>query len=169
MMHKLVTVANGKLWWLFLLVMGAAMIGIALYYQHVLSEWPCVLCIHVRILFLLLVMVAILALALFRFDKVRLFMHLCVVMISVALINRSWFLLATERGWQEGECSISLGMPEWFAIDKWLPDVFSAWTSCGYTPVIALGITMAEIIMLISILLLIAATVLFVLSFRKPV
>jgi protein dithiol:quinone oxidoreductase len=76
-------------------------------------------------------------------------------------------LLATERGWLEGECSVNLGMPAWFAIDKWLPDIFSAWTSCGYTPVMAFGITMAEILILISALLLMSGVALFAAAFRE--
>jgi len=143
------------------------MIGAALYYQHVLNEWPCVLCIQVRILFIFLVVTAVLALILFRFRKIRMLMHFVVAVISAVMINRSWILLATERGWFEGECSANLGMPAWFAIDKWLPDIFSAWTSCGYTPVIVFGITMAEILILISALLLMSGVALFAAAFRE--
>ena len=139
MIRNLILVAHSKIWWYFLIVLGAIMIGAALFYQHVLNEWPCVLCIQVRILFLFIMVAAALALILFRFRKVGILMHLVVIVISAVMLERSWVLLATERGWLEGECSVSLGMPSWFAIDKWLPDVFSAWTSCGYTPVIALG------------------------------
>jgi protein dithiol:quinone oxidoreductase len=167
MIRNLASMARSKSWWYFLMVLGVAMIGIALYYQHVLNEWPCVLCIQVRILFLFLVVTAVLALILFRFRKIRMLMHFVVAVISAVMINRSWILLATERGWLEGECSVNLGMPAWFAIDKWLPDIFSAWTSCGYTPVMAFGITMAEILILISALLLISGVALFVAVFRE--
>jgi len=166
MIRNLASMARSKSWWYFLMVLGVAMIGIALYYQHVLNEWPCVLCIQVRILFLFLVVTSVLALVLFRFHKVRMLMHFVVAVISAVMINRSWILLATERGWLEGECSVNLGMPAWFAIDKWLPDIFSAWTSCGYTPVIVFGITMAEILILISALLLMSGAALFVAAFR---
>jgi disulfide bond formation protein DsbB len=166
MIRNLASMARSKSWWYFLMVLGVAMIGIALYYQHVLNEWPCVLCIQVRILFLFLVVTAVLALILFRFRKIRMLMHFVVAVISAVMINRSWILLATERGWLEGECSVNLGMPAWFAIDKWLPDIFSAWTSCGYTPVIVFGITMAEILILISALLLVSGVALFAAAFR---
>lgn len=168
MWQNIVAVANGRLWWWLMLVLGAAMIGIALFYQYVFEEWPCVLCIHVRLLFLALMVVSLLALILFRFGKMRVWMHVWVAVISLAMINRAWVLLATERGWLEGECSISLGLPAWFALDQWLPSVFSAWTTCGYTPVIALGITMAELIMLFAISLFISAMTLIVATLRKP-
>ena len=167
MIRNLTLVARSKIWWYFLIVLGATMIGAALYYQHVLNEWPCVLCIQFRILFLFLVVTAVLALILFRFRKIRMLMHFVVAVISAVMINRSWILLATERGWLEGECSVDLGMPAWFAIDKWLPDIFSAWTSCGYTPVIVFGITMAEILILISALLLMSGAALFAAAFRE--
>jgi disulfide bond formation protein DsbB len=167
--RQLTALAHGKLWWGGLIVLGISMIGIALYYQYALNEWPCVLCIHVRILFLLIIVVSVLALLLFRFRKIHALMHLVVAVIFAAMANRGWVLLGTERGWIEGECSVDVGMPGWFAIDKWLPDIFSAWTSCGYTPEIVLGITMAEIILALSLLFLISSLILFLFALRKPV
>ena len=130
------------------------MIGIALVYQHMLSEWPCVLCIQVRILFLLISLLGGIALLIHRLNKMIPVMHGLVALTSIVLLNRSWNLLTTERGWSEGACSIDLGMPAWFAIDQWLPNIFAAWTTCGYTPVIALGVTMAEALLLMSLFLL---------------
>ena len=167
MMNFLVKVAHSKLWWLALLVLAAAMIGVALYYQHVMAEWPCVLCIHVRILFLFLMLISAVALAVNRLASMHPFMHALVIVDAGFLINRSWELLATERGWTEGVCSIELGMPAWFAIDKWLPDIFSAWTTCGYTPVLAFGVTMAEALLIFSVLLLLASVSLFIAVLRK--
>ena len=93
--------------------------------------------------------------------------HLIVAIIGAAMLNRSWVLLGTERGWIEGECSVDVGMPSWFAIDKWLPDVFSAWTSCGYTPEIIFGITMAEMILVLSLLLFASSALLFFAAVKK--
>lgn len=135
---------------------------IALYFQHVMNEWPCVLCIHVRILLMFLMLLAVVSLLVFRFAKIHALMHFLVGCLSVAMLNRAWVLLATERGWIEGECSVNLGMPAWFAIDKWLPEIFAAWTSCGYTPVIGFGITMAEMLLVLSLLLLLLSAALFV-------
>ena len=36
-------------YWVLLLILGIAFEVIALYYQYVLDEWPCVLCIQIRI------------------------------------------------------------------------------------------------------------------------
>jgi disulfide bond formation protein DsbB len=35
-------------------------------------------------------------------------------------------------------------MPDWFAVDRWLPWLFEVRNLCSYTPEIALGISMAE-------------------------
>ena len=167
MKHTMAILARSKLWWIMMMALGASMISIALYYQYMLSEWPCVLCIHVRILFLLLIVIGGVALALYKINKILPLMHVLVAVTSLALLNRSWILLATERGWIEGTCGIDVGMPAWFAIDKWLPNIFSAWTTCGYTPVIALGVTMAEALLVLSLLLAISSGILFVLALRK--
>jgi protein dithiol:quinone oxidoreductase len=167
MMYTLLTLARSKLWWVLLLVLGMSMIGIALYYQYMLSEWPCVLCIHVRILFLLLIIIAGFALLVSRIKKILPLMHVLVAVTSAALLNRAWTLLATERGWVEGVCDVNVGMPAWLALDKWLPDIFSAWTACGYTPVIAFGVTMAEILLVLSVLLLASSVVMTGLVLRK--
>jgi protein dithiol:quinone oxidoreductase len=167
MFDKLNSIARSRLYWLLLLVLCMVLEGVALFFQHVMNEWPCVLCIHVRILLMFMMLVAIIALLLMRYEKILALMHFLVACLSVAMLERSWVLLATERGWIEGECSIDMGMPAWFAIDKWLPSMFSAWTSCGYTPVIAFGITMAEMLLVLSIILLITSAVLFVSVIRK--
>ena len=56
---------------------------------------------------------------------------------------------------------MELGMPAWFALDKWFPAIFEVQTSCGYTPIIFFNITMAEILLVVSALLVIMATALF--------
>jgi len=79
-------------------------------------------------------------------------------------LERSWRVLAVERGWIFGDCDINLGMPEWFALDKWIPTLFEVQTACGYTPLIIFGITMAEMLVVISVLMLIMSAAVFVAS-----
>ena len=50
-------------------------------------------------------------------------------------------------------------MPSWFAIDVWFPQLFKVQTSCGYTPELLFGITMAEALIVSSALLLVLAAV----------
>ncbi len=85
-------------------------------------------------------------------------------MIMVGLLERSWNVLAVERGWIFGDCDMDLGMPSWFALDKWIPSLFEVQTACGYTPLIIFNITMAEVLLVFSVLLLIMSTAVFIAS-----
>lgn len=73
-------------------------------------------------------------------------------------------LLAVERGWIFGDCDLNLGLPEWFALDKWIPALFEVQTSCGYTPLMIFEITMAEALVVISVLMLIMSATVFIAS-----
>jgi disulfide bond formation protein DsbB len=84
----------------------------------------------------------------------------------VGLVERSWQVLAVERGWVFGNCEMDLGMPTWFALDKWIPSLFEVQTSCGYTPLILFDISMAEVLLVFSVLLLIISAALFIASWH---
>ena len=161
LLHNLST---QRRYWAALILIGAALEGGALYYQYVLDEWPCVLCIHVRIwvaAFMLLAMVAIFCTNSIVTSRIAHFLN---VGIMVGLLERSWRVLAVERGWIFGDCDMDLGMPTWFALDKWLPSLFEVQTSCGYTPLIIFDITMAESLVVISALMLITSAAVFIAS-----
>lgn len=164
MKELLLKLSTQRRYWAALILIGAALEGGALYYQYVLDEWPCVLCIHVRIwvaAFMLLAMVAIFCTKSIVAMRI---MHFLNVGIMIGLLERSWRVLAVERGWIFGDCDMDLGMPAWFALDKWLPPLFEVQTSCGYTPLIIFEITMAESLVVISALMLMASVAVFIAS-----
>lgn len=162
MKELLIKSSQSKWYWALLLLLCLSFEAVALYYQYVLDEWPCVLCIHIRIWIAGIILVAILALV----SKPglwssRLF-HLLTVVLAIGFVERSWRVLAVERGWIISECNMESGLPNWFALDSWFPALFEVKTSCGYTPYILLEISMAEILMLTSVTLLIVSLVLFI-------
>ena len=164
MKEILVNLSTQRRYWAALILVGAVLEGGALYYQYVLDEWPCVLCIHVRIwvvAFMLLAMVAIFCTNSIVATRIAHFLN---VGIMVGLLERSWRVLAVERGWIFGDCDMDLGMPAWFALDKWLPSLFEVQTACGYTPLIIFDITMAESLVVISALMLIMSAAVFIAS-----
>lgn len=165
-LYGLQRVAESHWYWLALLVLGLSMEGVALYYQHVLMEDPCVLCIQVRIWVLCLILVALIALAMRRAWVYRLAQILTIVVFA-GLLERSWQLFGTERGFLYGDCGFDTGLPAWLALDTWFPAVFRVETSCGYTPQLLFGITMAEALLVMSGVLLLAALVLTVASFAS--
>ena len=140
-----------KRFWFFLMALGFMLEGTALYYQYVLQELPCVVCIQFRLLVAGLIILSITGLFI-RKSKTGLWLiSLLLLLLFIGMLDRSYQLLGTERGFFIGSCSMELGFPAWLAIDKWIPWLFGVKTTCGYTPIIAFGITMAEGLMAMSV------------------
>jgi len=150
-MQLLKQLSQGKLYWILLLVLGLSMEAVALYYQYVLDEWPCVLCIHIRIWVSGFIVLSVLALILNPSGWLTRAFHLINTVLMIGFVERSWQTLAVERGWIFGDCNMESGLPGWFALDQWFPALFEVKTSCGYTPFIIFEISMAEILMVISV------------------
>ncbi len=170
MKQFLTTLSHQRRYWAALATLGVILESSALYQQYVLDEWPCVLCIHVRIWVMSFVIIGLLAMFLVRSTAAMRLCHGLVVIIMIGLMERSWQVLAVERGWVFGDCAMDLGMPAWFALDKWFPWMFEVQTSCGYTPLIIFNITMAEVLLVFSGLLLIISVTMFIVSWisRQP-
>jgi disulfide bond formation protein DsbB len=147
---KLAIIGKSGWYWLALVLIGLSFEGVALFYQYVLDEMPCVLCIHVRLLVLAIILIALAALFLRHFKWPNVLAHLLTVLVAAGLLERSYQLLGTERGFTFGDCGLDLGLPDWLAVETWLPAVFKVQTSCGYTPELLFGITMAEALIVIS-------------------
>lgn len=149
-LSRLTIFSKSAWYWLLLVLVGLSFEGVALYYQYVLEEMPCVLCIQVRIWMMALVFVALAAMWMRRNAFMNLLAHMLTVVIAIGLLERSYQLLGTERGFTFSDCGMDLGMPAWFALDSWFPALFQVQTSCGYTPELLFGITMAEALVVIS-------------------
>ena len=161
----IIRLAGQRRYWLALALLGIALEAVALYYQYALDEWPCVLCIQVRIWVMAFVLLAIAGMFLGRSVTASRILHGVNTLIMLALVERSWQVLAVERGWVFGDCDLDLGMPSWFAIDQWFPWIFEVKTSCGYSPFVLFKITMAEALLVIMVLLALTSASLFVASF----
>ena len=166
MIKKLQTIANSRWYWLLLLAVGLSFIAVALYFQYVLEKPPCVLCIQVRMLILLLAFVALNAFVLHS-RWIALIAHLTTVVIAGALLERSYQLLGTERGFVFGDCGFDLGLPSWLALDTWFPSLFRVEASCGYTPELVFGITMAEVLIVFSSIFLMTSLALTAASLKR--
>lgn len=159
MFKRLTRIAHSARYWIALIVLGIIQEAFALYYQYVLDYAPCVLCIHVRLLVLGIIVVAIAALLLRKLAWTAVIAHAITSLCLAVLLERSWQLYATEHGMTMGACDFDLGFPAWLAFDRWLPFMFEVQASCGYTPVLPFGITMAEALLVMSsILFLVSAT-----------
>ena len=160
MLKNLASASQSKIYWILLIILGVALEAVALYFQYALDEWPCVLCIHVRIWVMAFIIVSLIALFVRNNPLMNRVAHLFMLLSAIGLAERSWQLLAVERGWVFGACDMDLGVPAWFALDKWFPLIFEVQASCGYTPQLLLGVTMAEALMVLSIIMSLVAAAL---------
>ena len=167
MKQFLVNLSMQRRYWVALLLIGIALEGGALYYQYGLDVWPCVLCMHIRIWVAAFVLLALCAMVFTRSTTVMRIAHGLNTGIMIGFLERSWRVLAVERGWIFGDCDMNLGMPAWFALDKWIPSLFEVQTACGYTPIIIFGITMAETLIVISPFMLIVSVAVFIASWLE--
>lgn len=165
--NRLKQLSQSKSYWLMYIIVGISLLAIALYFQHSLEELPCVACIQIRLLISLLLIVSIVGLISSHNKIISRLSHLSVVLIAISFVERCYLLLGTEKGFVFADCGFSLGLPAWFAIEDWLPWLYRIETSCGYTPEIIFGVTMAEALMLLSSSLLLLSLSVFVCSFTN--
>ena len=168
-LHNLAKLGRSRGYWLTWLLFTLISEGGALYYQYVLEYEPCVLCIQVRIWLAGAILIALLMVLVCRQRLLSILGQLLFTLVMVGLVERSYLLLGTERGWVMGDCNFDLGLPSWLALEQWWPTVFKVQASCGYTPVLLFGMTTAEALMVISVLMLLLSAALTVaVTLRKP-
>ncbi len=147
---KLKNISHSQWYWLTYIFVGLNLLASALYFQYLLDEPPCVVCIQIRLWISLLVIVSLAGLFTRDNKIMSMLANLSTMLIAAALTERSYLLLGTERGFIFADCGFDPGLPAWFAIDEWLPWLYGIETSCGYTPEILFGTTMAEMLIVMS-------------------
>ena len=140
------------LWWA-MLILGGGMFAAALYWQYSLGEDPCQVCIHARLWVVAITLIGAIMLVLPSNTGTRLGGLVLLLVSSIGLGERSYYLYEIENFRGDGSCQFTLGMPDWFAVDRWFPALFEVRNICSYTPEIAFGISMAEALLGISILI----------------
>lgn len=163
-MIQLVKFLSSSAWyWLLMILVGVVFESVALYYQYILDYGPCPLCIHVRIGVLAFIVVSIVALVVNNLLWWRI-SHVLNALIFAWLSERAYMLLGTERGFVYTECGVDSGLPSWLPLDQWFPVFFGVLESCGYTPKLIFGISMAEALMVLFPLMLLLSLILPVVS-----
>ncbi len=143
-------------YWLAVLLGALILEGVALYHQYELLQYPCMLCIHVRIWVAAFALIGIIGLVVRRWRTSLIGAHVLSVIAAIGLLERSWMTLGTEKGWVDGACRFTAGLPDWFALDRWLPLLFEVQGPCARTPAVLFGVTMAEALIVISVAAVIA-------------
>jgi disulfide bond formation protein DsbB len=158
---KLKNMSQSHWYWLVYIVGGLTLLAVALFFQYSLEKAPCAMCIQVRIWISLFVIVSFAGLLTRHHRIMNIIANLSTLLIAVGLTELSYRLLGTERGFIFSDCGLDLGLPAWLAIDEWVPWLYRVETLCGYTPELFFGITMAEMLIVMSCILLLVTFAVF--------
>ena len=138
---------QSRWYWLALALFGIALLGVALHYQYALGDEPCQACIHARLWVVAFTLVALIVLVTPQTSPLRVVGNVGVLIASAGLFERSRYLYRLENGIGDGSCQFQLGMPDWFAVDRWMPLLFEVRNLCSFTPEMLFGLSMAETLM----------------------
>ena len=147
-MTGILTLFSSRWYWLVLALGGIGLLAVALYYQYALGEEPCQVCIQARIWVMAFTLLALVMCVMPRSKVLYSAANLLVIACAVGLAERSWYLYQIENGRGDGSCEFQLGMPDWFALDRWFPALFEVRNLCTYTPEVLFGLSMAESLLL---------------------
>jgi disulfide bond formation protein DsbB len=164
LLKRLKDLQQARGYWLVYIAGSLLLMAAAMYFQYIREEPPCLMCIQVRILLSVLIFIAVIGLLARRHPLINALANISTVLVAVTMSERAYQLLGTERGFVFSDCGFDLGLPAWLALDEWLPWLFRVQTTCGYTPEIVFGITIAESLMVLSILLLVFSACMTLLS-----
>ena len=164
LLKRLEDLQQARGYWLVYIAGSLLLMVAAMYFQYIREEPPCLMCIQVRMLLLLLILIAVIGLLTRKHPLINVLANISTVLVAVSMSERAYQLLGTERGFVFSDCGFDLGLPAWLALDEWLPWLFRVETTCGYTPEIVFGITIAESLMVLSILLLVFSACMTLLS-----
>ena len=161
-MSTLLQLLQSRWYWLTIALFGIALLGVALYYQYALGDEPCQVCIHARLWVVAFTLIALVMLITPQITILRILGNGGVLIAGVGLTERARYLYRLENGMGDGSCQFQLGMPDWFAVDRWMPWLFEVRNLCSFTPEMLFGVSMAESLMAsamgISLLALLALT-----------
>ncbi len=143
-MSTLLQLLQSRWYWLTIALFGIALLGVALYYQYALGDEPCQVCIHARLWVVAFTLIALVMLITPQIRILRILGNGGVLIAGVGLTERARYLYRLENGMGDGSCQFQLGMPDWFAVDRWMPWLFEVRNLCSFTPEMLFGVSMAE-------------------------
>ena len=141
---------RSRWYWLTLVLFGIALLSVALYYQYALGDEPCQVCIHARLWVVAFTLIALMMSMTPQITLARVLGNLGVLIAGAGLFERARYLYRLENGIGDGSCQFQLGMPDWFAVDRWMPWLFEVRNLCSFTPEMLLGLSMAETLMAVG-------------------
>ena len=121
-----------RLFWSAILLGAVLSEGVALFFQYVLHEDPCAICVHIRAYVAMIGLAAVAGLLLSNKRKIWMAIPHVALLGSVLKISMlSEQAVRIEKGTLFSTCGIDAGFPAWLPLDSWLPSVFAPTGLCG--------------------------------------
>ena len=149
-MSSLTNLLQARWYWAVVAALGFMLLAVALYYQYALGDEPCQVCIHARLWVVAFTLIALIVLVMPQTSPVRVAGNVGVIIAGAGLFERARYLYRLENGIGDGSCQFQLGMPDWFAVDRWMPWLFEVRNLCSFTPEMLFGLSMAETLMALA-------------------
>lgn len=131
--------------WASVIAICVALEAGAVYYQQALLYFPCELCIYTRVWIAAIALLALVGLAVRMQPWAVRGVLVGQIALSVGLGGVVWKLLALDYGFAgAGACSLYARFPSWAPLDRWLPLLFEVQATCGETPEVLFGLSMAD-------------------------
>nr|WP_275658961.1 disulfide bond formation protein DsbB [Shewanella sp. Isolate11] len=141
----LTSFAQSRKAWIVLFISALGLELSALFFQYVMKLDPCVMCIYIRVAVLGIMLAGLVGIIGCQYRLVRL------IGVTVWAVSAGWgFKLAQElveiqtNSNPFSTCSFLPEFPSWMPLHEWLPSIFMPTGMCTDTPWQALGITMAQ-------------------------
>ena len=167
-MSSLTNLLQSRWYWAVVAAFGFMLLAVALYYQYALGDEPCQVCVHARLWVVAFSLIALIMLMAPQSAALRALGNLGVLIAGAGLFERARYLYRLENGIGDGSCQFQLGMPDWFAVDRWMPWLFEVRNLCSFTPEMLFGLSMAESLMGIGALLSLVAAVTITMDLIRP-
>ena len=146
-MSSLTNLLQSRWYWAVVAAFGFMLLAVALYYQYALGDEPCQVCVHARLWVVAFSLIALIMLMAPQSAALRALGNLGGLIAGAGLFERARYLYRLENGIGDGSCQFQLGMPDWFAVDRWIPWLFEVRNLCSFTPEMLFGLSMAETLM----------------------
>lgn len=118
--------------WSFILAGSIAAECIGLFFQYVMKEDPCAICVHIRAWIMLIGIISISAMLLKKHGRLPVFiLYTSMMFIITKIITLAAEAVNIERGTVFSTCSIEAGFPSWLPLDRINPFIFEPTGICG--------------------------------------
>lgn len=139
-------------------------IAVAIFYQEYLGSKACVICIHIRVIVILLGLISALSFLSNKRQYLNRLIFIPYSIFSFIGVYKSYTGYKVEIGDLVSGCTMDPGFPSYFKLDDWAPYIFRPEGLCGERLLMFGDITMMMLSMIMFSVFLLIAIALFLLD-----